>query len=934
MSKHAWVYIWTVLLMGAVLSGVALSGLAPSTSQWQTFLALMVLATFAQLFEAEAPKRQSYYPHLVFFFAGMLLLPPSFFVLLVAIPHLVEWAKKRLEKSPLLRAWYIQPFNMATHIIAGSAARWLLTALNADVAMVLSPSSVLAVIIAALTYVALNHLLVGLALVLARGVSWSESGILEIENLLTDFVMLCLGSVVAVLWQLNPWLSLLALSPLALIYRALMVPQLKEQARVDAKTGLWNARHFVELFTAEMERAKRFDRPLALIMTDLDLLRNINNTYGHLAGDAVLAGVGQIIRENIRDYDIAGRFGGEEFCIALPETDLAEARSLAERMRKAVAAASFEVQTSPTPIGATISLGVACFPSNAATPIDLIHAADVAVYQAKLKGRNCLVCASDVPHFVKLERALVDDRLTAPYAAAFATRPEPAGGGPRPDTDASALPVKGEGPASSATVVRSYPKALVWLFVGGVIAAGAVLTVLGLVSGPQPDLVAIGLLTLVAVIAEMFQINVYEASTISVSMAINFAAALIAGIPGAACVSAAIVFVHYFRMRPFLYKTAFNWATHVLASLAPVLAMIALAIPLQVSNLLLLAIPLPIAALAYYIIETGLISIAISLSKGVSPIITWREQFQWLAGHYLVLGIMGLFLGVAYTILGPASAIVFTLPVLMMHYAQKQYVERTEDSVRELRRMNQELTLANCEVVQASQAIRQLNEELFMTLAKITDARDAYVFGHTVQVTNYAIALANELNLPAERVEQVRQAAFLHDIGKIGIPEHVIQKPGKLTDKQYERMKTHATLGAEFLETCHGLRHLTPFVRHHHEWWDGRGYPDGLRGEQIPLEARILALCDTVEAMASDRPYRRAMSLGEILSELKRCAGTQFDPVVIEAFVRVAERDGDHLIVNSAQEVERNHVGNGDPAHHSNGWFVFQQVARSSCPAV
>lgn len=538
------------------------------------------------------------------------------------------------------------------------------------------------------------------------------------------------------------------------------------------------------------------------------------------------------------------------------------------------------------------------------------------------------MCASDVPHFVKLERVLVEDRLAGPYAAAFAARPEPVGGGPRPDTDASAMPVKGGAPASYATVVRNYPQALVWLFVGGVIAAGAVLTVLGFVSGAPPDLLAIGLLTFVAVIAEMFQVDVYEASTVSVSMAINFAAALIAGIPGAACVSAAIVFVHYYRMRPLLYKTAFDWATHVLASSAPVLAISALAIPLQVSNLLLLAIPIPIAALAYYIIETGLISIAISLSKGVSPIITWREQFQWLAEHCLVLGIMGLLLGVAYTILGPAGVTVFTLPVLMMHYAQKQYVERTEDGVRELRRMNRELTLANREVVQASQAIRQLNEELFMILAKITDARDTHVFGHTVQVTNYAIALANELNLQVDRVEQGRLADLLHDIGKIGIPEHVLQKPGKLTDKQYERMKTHASLGAEFLETCHGLRHLVPFVRHHHERWDGNGYPDGLRGEQIPVEARILAICDAVEAMASDRPYRRAMSLSEILAELKRCQGTQFDPVVVEAFIRIAKREGASMIVNSAREVRRKHADNEDLMYRRKGGLILQESAQ------
>ncbi|MGA9350425.1 MAG: GGDEF domain-containing protein, partial [Anaerolineae bacterium] len=365
MSHRAWAYICGVLLLGAVLTGLALSGLAQSTSRWLIFTILVVLAIVAHLFKARGAGHEAWHANLVFFFAGVLLLPPSLFVLLVIIPHLVEWAKERLVNSPSLRNWYIQPFNIATHIIAGSAARWVYTATGTDRAVFLTLSSVLSVAGAALTYVVLNHVLVGQVLVLARGVSWRESGIMDIENLVTDLILLLLGYIVAVLWQLNPWLILPALSPLLLIHRTLKIPQLERQAQTDEKTGLWNARHFVKLFITEMERARRFDRPLALIMADLDLLRNINNTYGHLAGDTVLAGIGQIIRENIREYDIAGRFGGEEFTIVLPEVGPAEARSFAERLREAVEAASFEVRTSATPIRTTISLGVACFPWDA-----------------------------------------------------------------------------------------------------------------------------------------------------------------------------------------------------------------------------------------------------------------------------------------------------------------------------------------------------------------------------------------------------------------------------------------------------------------------------------------------------------------------------------------------------------------------------------------
>jgi HD-GYP domain-containing protein (c-di-GMP phosphodiesterase class II) len=201
--------------------------------------------------------------------------------------------------------------------------------------------------------------------------------------------------------------------------------------------------------------------------------------------------------------------------------------------------------------------------------------------------------------------------------------------------------------------------------------------------------------------------------------------------------------------------------------------------------------------------------------------------------------------------------------------------------------------------------MQSLNEELFLTLSKIIDARDPYVGGHASKVGDYAVAIAHDLGVEPERFEPLRQAGFLHDIGKIAISEAVLHKPSKLTDEEYEYIKTHAALGGEFLATCRSLRHLAPFVRHHHERWDGRGYPDKLAGEDIPLEARILAVCDAVEAMASDRPYRKGMSLDEVIAEVKRCAGTQFDPHVAAAFVSIAERERDHLIVNSATEVHR-----------------------------
>jgi putative nucleotidyltransferase with HDIG domain len=324
---------------------------------------------------------------------------------------------------------------------------------------------------------------------------------------------------------------------------------------------------------------------------------------------------------------------------------------------------------------------------------------------------------------------------------------------------------------------------------------------------------------------------------------------------------------------------------------------------LNSANVVMTGVIIVMTSLGYFFIETGLVATAIALSKHASIHVTWSTQFRWLLSHYLVLCGMGTFLALAYVVLGPAGLIIFALPPFMMHYVQKQYVERTEDSMRELQRLNTELTRANQEVVTASRAIQELNNELFLILAKIVDARDPYVSSHTTKVAEYAVAVAAEFGLPLARMETIRQAALLHDIGKIGISEDILHKPTRLSDDEYQMVKRHALLGAELLETCQGLRHLVPLVKYHHEWYDGHGYPDQLQGEIIPPEARILAVCDAVEAMASDRPYHQALTLDQIVAELRRCAGTQFDPAVVEAFVKVTERRGSDFVVNSAREV-------------------------------
>src|SRR5205085_9920689 len=188
----------------------------------------------------------------------------------------------------------------------------------------------------------------------------------------------------------------------------------------------------------ELGRAQRFERPLSLIMADLDLLRDINNTYGHLAGDAVLKGIAEVFRAQLRNYDVPARFGGEEFSILLPETPPDHALEIAERIRRAVAERTFDVETSSEPIRATVSIGVAGFPHDGMDANELIHQADLAVYRAKLQGRNRVLGTSSEPLLLPAERTqpLVavpeEGEYVAPLPRVPAAKPEAERRHPRP----------------------------------------------------------------------------------------------------------------------------------------------------------------------------------------------------------------------------------------------------------------------------------------------------------------------------------------------------------------------------------------------------------------------------------------------------------------------------------------------------------------------
>jgi len=175
-------------------------------------------------------------------------------------------------------------------------------------------------------------------------------------------------------------------------------------------------------------------------------------------------------------------------------------------------------------------------------------------------------------------------------------------------------------------------------------------------------------------------------------------------------------------------------------------------------------------------------------------------------------------------------------------------------------------------------------QTLANALARAVDAKGSYTRSHSQTVSQLVVLIAAELNLDAARLARIRLAGLLHDVGKIGVPDAILSKPGKLTDDEYARMQAHSVLGYEIVSAA-DLPTEATWVRHHHERYDGRGYPDGLAGEAIPLESRIIFVADAFEAMSSDRPYRKAPGEEYALAELRRHAGTQFDQHIVDALI-------------------------------------------------
>ena len=879
LSKSAKIFLGVLFALAAIAIVPSVARLSVHTEGWLIFLIFGGAAAAAQLFPVHTLKNNAFTPAIVFMLPAVFLLPPELIALMPIVMHLPEWLRVRYP-------WFMQTFNIANHTIDLFAA-WAVANLVLDVA----PGSeaqvwAMAGVAATLVYVTLNHTIVAVMLRLARGMRLPETGLLSFQSLSNETVVGLLGFALVSFWHTNPWLLPIGIAPMLLIHRSLAVPALEEEARIDPKTGLFNARHFAASLSEELGRAVRFERPMSLIMADLDLLRDINNTYGHLAGDAVLRGIAQIFRAQLRHYDVPARFGGEEFSILLPETPPEQALEIAERIRRAVAEASFEVETSSEPIRATVSIGVAGFPKDANDANELIHQADLAVYRAKLQGRNRVQGVSD-------DSLLVTDRsqrlaVVPEDNEHVVALPRTADAMPAEDrrTQNAPRPVAVHGPRFLALSRR------LGVLVGAVSAAGMAAGVVGLVFGSSSDIA--GLLAIVALvgIGQAVALTVSDeigGSSISLSAVGAIAGAALFGPRAALALAITIAIVDWSAQRIWTHQVLFNIGALTLASLSAAGVFAAAGLfDYTGTPAKIVMIGAGIAAgLVYFGVNMSLVSIALAMEGHERWLAVFKERFAWLWLHYLVYGFVAGVMAVAYSAAELWGLAVFAVPLLLMRKTQEAYLTHQQRSAKKLREAAETIQSQNVSLEQANRLLKERSTAAMESLSATVDARDSYTAGHSRRVQQLALAIGRELGLSQAELDLLGHAALFHDIGKLAIPDAILLKPATLTTDEWSLMQRHAEEGARIIDRLGFLGDAVPAIRHHHERFDGAGYPDRIAGEEIPLGARIIHVADALDSMLTTRIYKAARPPAEALAELKRASGSQFCPRCVSALVRI-----------------------------------------------
>ena len=374
--------------------------------------------------------------------------------------------------------------------------------------------------------------------------------------------------------------------------------------------------------------------------------------------------------------------------------------------------------------------------------------------------------------------------------------------------------------------------------------------------------VVFALLIVSNILADLYHIHLHSRIEVTLSGAINFAAMLIFGPALAAMVGATGSAISDSFLKKPWYKIVFNVCNTVLPISASGLTYKLLnfdsSVPLGTLNN---AIVLVVAGVAYLAVNTGVVNTMVGLVEGHNPLDFARSSFRGFAFQFATLIPLGTLITIVYY-QTPWGLALLLFPILLTQYSFKSY-----------------------------RRLRTESQKTIELLADAVDKRDPYTFQHSLRVGNYADRMARRIGLDLEELENIAFAARIHDLGKIGIPSSILLKNGPLTKEERRVIEQHPSIGARIMSRMSTYERVKSLIEFHHERIDGKGYPTGLSGEQIPVGARIIGVADAYEAMTSDRPYRKALSTDRAIRELEKGRGAQFDSQIIDHFLAVLNEE-------------------------------------------
>ena len=692
--------------------------------------------------------------------------------------------------------------------------------------------------------------------------------------------------------------------------------RLEHQARTDSLTGLLNHSVFYEQLLHALQESSRLHSPVAVLMLDIDDFKHVNDVHGHAIGDELLRFLAEVLRATVRPEDTICRLGGEEFAIVMVGCAGEAALRVAERIKRRLSESEF-----PGVGRLAVSLGLALGPEHAMNPRELAACAEAAMMTAKAQGKNRIVLYSDaeterpdaptatrdvrsIAHLKMLQslsgklnrindvreigeeiaaelRSLIDYHNCRIFVA--------------DGTDLVPVAFRGGLSTNAKSLSLDLLRIKVGVGITGHCAALGESIVVGDAAnyefGHQIEGTPAIEESLLAVPLRYGSqvVGVIVVSKLGLDQFDEDDVRLLEVLAGHAAVAIENARLFEAARREAESATALLEFGRELATLVERDEIVQRVTSLSTEIL-------GCSQTSIYLEQDGVLRLeaetghspeltaelatrnlpADALRRDSDPYITEPAEYEPVIGAGGVPG--GRYAVAPFEVDGRAGCIV-------------ALVERENFGDRELRLLGGLAHQAKLAIANASsyEGLERTFVSTVEALANALEANDEYTSRHARSISDLSLRVGEALGLDERTLKQLELGALLHDIGKIGIPSDILSKPGRLTATERKLVQTHPELGERIIAPIDRLQSVCPIVRHCHERWDGAGYPDGISGEDIPLESRIIFVCDAYHAMTTDRPYRRRISHREALRRLAEGAGTQFDPRVLEVALRVLE---------------------------------------------